>query len=421
MRKTKNIFGEIDLVTIGLYVLLVLFGWINIYSSNYNPESLSSIFDLSTQHGKQLLFIAISFISGFLILIIDWHFFENISMPLYWSIIFLLIIVLFIADEAGGASSWIPIGNYKIQPSEFAKFATALALAKMFSQDKSNSYSFNIQIKNYLIVVIPAILTLLQNDLGTSLVFSAFLIVFYREGLSGNILIAIIATILIAFASLIFNPILLSIILTSGIILFYLYSSKRNKNLKIVLLSIFSVNSIIHIVNFLMSQILLPHQVKRINIFLGKEFEPLGAGYNLLQSKIAIGSGGFLGKGYLNGTQTRFDFVPEQSTDFIFCTIGEEWGFLGSIIFLTIFAIFLIRIILLCEKQKSRFCRVYGYSLAGILFIHLLINLGMTIGLAPVIGIPLPFISYGGSSLVSFTILLFIFLNLNSYRMDILR
>ena len=275
--------------------------------------------------------------------------------------------------------------------------------------------------KSYLIILIPFFLIILQNDLGTALVFLSFILVFYREGLSGNVLIVFLVLFALSLFSLLLNPIILSLIITTIIIFVYFFTSNRVRSFKISGVVTIISNVVIYSTDYIFNNLLSPHQIERVNVILGKEFDPLGSGYNLIQSKIAIGSGGLFGKGFLNGTQTRFDFVPEQSTDFIFCTVGEEWGFLGSLFFLGIFGGLLLRIIYLAEKQKSQFCRVYGYSVACILFIHLLINLGMTIGLDPTIGIPLPFMSYGGSSLLSFTILLFIFLNLNSYRMNILR
>ena len=421
MRKTIEIFGKIDGITILLYLFLVFFGWVNIYASMYNDDITTSVFDLSTKYGKQLLFIGISLFAAFVILIIDWRFFDTLSFVLYGITIISLIAVLFFAKETGGANSWFKIGNFKIQPSEFAKFTTSLALAKMFSLNKQNLYSFRSMIRNYTIILIPFFLIILQNDMGTALVFTSFILVFYREGLSGNVLIFLLVIVALVLFSLLIYPWIVAVFFTSLIFIIYYFSSNRVRSLKVSSIVAIISNGIIFSTGYLYNHLLSPHQIERINILIGKDFDPQNAGYNLIQSKIAIGSGGFFGKGFLHGTQTRFDFVPEQSTDFIFCTIGEEWGFLGSFVFLLVFTTLLLRIIFLAEKQKSQFCRVYGYSVACILFIHLMINISMTIGLAPIIGIPLPFMSYGGSSLVSFTILIFIFLNLNSYRMDILR
>jgi rod shape determining protein RodA len=420
MRVAKNIFANIDNVSILLYVMLMLFGWANIYASQYNEDTIM-ILDFSTRYGKQLLFISIASIVAFLILIIDWKFFYSLSYLFYIIIILLLIGVLFKGDMTGGAASWYELGSFKFQPSEFAKFTTGLALAKYYNTLHVKRISLQNKLKTYAIIVLPFLLIILQNDLGTALVYAAFILVLYREGLSGNILIfGIIIAILFLLTLVIEKTILISV-LSAITLIIYLLSRRKKKELLLILGILISCTAFIFSVDYIFNDVLAPHQKKRINILLGKEFDPHGAGYNLIQSKIAIGSGGFSGKGFLNGTQTRFDFVPEQSTDFIFCTIGEEWGFLGSFFFMLLFVGLLLRVLFLAERQRSNFSRIYGYSVATILFMHFVINIGMTIGLLPVIGIPLPFISYGGSSLLGFTILLFIFLNLDSYRLQILR
>lgn len=420
MRKAKNIFDNIDGLSVLLYSILVLFGIINIYASQYNDDSTFMI-DLSSRYGKQIFFSGISFFVGFIILIVDWKFFYSMTYIFYSLITLLLIGVLFQGAITGGASSWFELGSFKFQPSEFAKFCTALALAKYYNNIHSKKISLRDRLKVYAIIIIPFLLIILQNDLGTAIVFSAFILVLYREGLSGNILIfgLIIAT-LFALTLLIEKTILIGII--SIIVLLFIIIYKRSKKNIFVFITILTlITSFVLSVDYIFNNVLAPHQRARVNIYLGIEIDPHGAGYNLIQSKIAIGSGGFFGKGFLNGTQTRFDFVPEQSTDFIFCTIGEEWGFLGSIIFITSFIGLLLRLLFLAERQRSNFSRIYGYSVATILFLHFFINIGMTIGLMPTIGIPLPFVSYGGSSLMGFTVLLFIFLNLDSYRLQILR
>ncbi len=420
MRKAKNIFANIDSISIFIYIALIFFGWTNIYASQYN-EDTTMILDFSTRYGKQLLFIGISSFVAFLILIIDWQFFYSLSYFFYIVIILLLISVLFKGEMTGGASSWFELGSFKIQPSEFAKFTTALALAKYYNALHVKRISLQDKIKTYAIIILPFLLIILQNDLGTALVFSAFVLVLYREGLSGNILIfGILIATLFLLTLLIEKTILIGILSTMAVLV-YLLSRRKTKELLLILGVLISCTAFIFSVEHIFNDVLAPHQKERINILLGKEFDPYGSGYNLIQSKIAIGSGGFNGKGFLSGTQTRFDFVPEQSTDFIFCTIGEEWGFLGSFFFSVLFIGLLARILFLAERQRSNFSRIYGYSVACILFMHFFINIGMTIGLMPVIGIPLPFTSYGGSSLLGFTILLFIFLNLDSYRLQILR
>ena len=420
MRRAKNIFDNIDSVSVLLYALLLLFGIVNIYASQFNDDT-SFALDISSRYGKQILFAGVSAFVAFIIVIIDWKFFYSLTYLFYISVVLLLIGVLFQGAITGGASSWFELGSFKFQPSEFAKFATALAVAKYYNNIHSKKVSLQDKIKTYGIIILPFLLIILQNDLGTAIVYTAFILVLYREGLSGNILIfGLVVGVLFVLALLVDQIQLISIL--GGItILLFLLSRKKKK--EIIALSGILIASVAFIlsVNYIFDNFLAPHHQVRIEILLGKKIEAHGAGYNLIQSKIAIGSGGFAGKGFLNGTQTRFDFVPEQSTDFIFCTIGEEWGFLGSLFFVSVFIGLLLRILFLAERQRSNFSRIYGYSVATILFMHFLINIGMTIGLVPVIGIPLPFISYGGSSLVGFTILLFIFLNLDSYRLQILR
>jgi len=420
MRKAKNIFSNIDNVSVILYIVLILFGWLNIYASQYN-EDHSFILDLSSRYGKQFFFILISSLCAFLILIIDWKFFFSLSYIFYFLIILLLVGVLFIGKITGGATSWYELGGLKFQPSEFAKFATSLALAKYYNNLHSKKIPLKERIKAYSIILLPCILIILQNDLGTALIYSSFILVLYREGLSGNILIFGLIIIIMFILSLLINNILLIALLSIISILLIIISRRKKKETLIILSALGLATLFITSVDYIFNKVLDDHHRKRIQIVLGQEFDPHGAGYNLIQSKIAIGSGGIIGKGFLNGTQTRFDFVPEQSTDFIFCTIGEEWGFIGSVLFLLIFMSLLLRIIFLAERQRSNFSRIYGYSVAIILFMHLFINIAMTIGLLPIIGIPLPFISYGGSSLLGFTILIFIFINLDSYRLQILR
>ena len=420
MRRAKNIFDNIDSVSVLLYALLVLFGIVNIYASQFNDDT-SFALDISSRYGKQILFAGVSAFVAFVIVIVDWKFFYSLTYLFYISVVLLLIGVLFQGAITGGASSWFELGSFKFQPSEFAKFATALAVAKYYNNIHSQKVLLRDKLKTYGIIILPFLLIILQNDLGTALVYTAFILVLYREGLSGNILIfGLVVGILFVLALLVDQIQLISILGGITILLFLLSRKKKNEIIALSGILIASVTFILS-VNYIFNNFLAPHHQVRIEILLGKKIEAHGAGYNLIQSKIAIGSGGFSGKGFLNGTQTRFDFVPEQSTDFIFCTIGEEWGFLGSLFFVSVFIGLLLRLLFLAERQRSNFSRIYGYSVATILFMHFLINIGMTIGLVPVIGIPLPFISYGGSSLVGFTILLFIFLNLDSYRLQILR
>ena len=420
MRKAKNIFANIDITTIILYLVLVIFGWLNIYASQYNDDTLFAI-DFTSRYGKQFYFIGISLITALIILIIDWKFYYSLSYIVYGLVIISLVAVLIIGGVTNGAMSWFQIGSIKIQPSELAKFATALALARFFNMQHIKNQKTITKLYSYLIILIPCILIILQNDLGTALIFTSFILVLYREGLSINILLFILIVSILCLLSLLINQMILIYIFSFIALTCLLFFRFNKKDVFTILIS--WTLSVIFVLgtNYFVNDVLSAHHSKRINILLGKEFDPYGAGYNLIQSKIAIGSGGGIGKGFLNGTQTRFDFVPEQSTDFIFCTIGEEWGFLGSLVFILLFIGLITRVILLAERQRSSFSRIYGYSVACILFLHFTINIGMTIGLLPTVGIPLPFISYGGSSLLGFTILLFIFLNLDSYRLDILR
>lgn len=433
MRNPRNIFTNIDWVTVLIYVVLIFIGWINIYAAVYNEEH-HSIFDISQRYGKQLLWIGLAIVIGIVILMFEGQFFTTFAMPIYIGVMLLLVGVLIFGADIKGARSWFKIGSFAIQPSEFAKFATALALAKYLSTLNIKIEDFKTKLMATLILGLPGILILLQGDAGSTLVYASFIFVLYREGLSGNILIIGVYTAFLFVISLLlrintfifFNyplkgDILLMIIL--GIITgVAMYLTKKAKKLwSIIILSfVFSVG-LIYSVDYVFDNVLQAHQSKRINVLLGIESDPHGAGYNVNQSLIAIGSGGFAGKGFLKGTQTKFDFVPEQSTDFIFCTVGEEWGFLGSFILVALYVALFLRLIFLAERQRSTFSRIYGYAVASILFFHFLVNIGMAIGLAPVIGIPLPFISYGGSSLWSFTILLFIFVKLDSERMNILR
>ena len=420
MRRAKEIFGNVDWMSVSLYILLIFFGWVNIYASQYNDDQ-TLLFDLSQRYSKQLLFIAVSLFVAFIILIIDWKFFEAFSYILYGGIIILLIILLITGEQTAGATSWFNIGNYKVQPSEFAKFITILALAKYLNTHNIKMQVFVTKLRSFIIILVPMLLIILQNDLGTALVFLSLILLLYREGLSGNILILGLVVGILFIVTLLINKFVFSGILVIISFLLFLFSRRKKKEFLVILAGLAMAISFVFSVSYIFNNMLSPHHVERINILLGREIDPHGAGYNLIQSKIAIGSGGFFGKGFLEGTQTRFDFVPEQSTDFIFCTIGEEWGFFGCLIFIVTFVALLLRMINLAERQRSKFCRVYGYGVASVLFVHFAINIGMTIGLAPVIGIPLPFISYGGSSLIGFTILLFIFLNLDSYRLQILR
>lgn len=420
MRKPKNIFSNIDWLLVILYLMLVLTGWINIYAAVYNSDH-ASIFDATQKYGKQLMWIATSIVLAIIILVTEAKFFSTFSYLIYGAMLLLLLGVLGFGKEIAGSKSWFQIGSFAIQPAEFAKFATSLAIAKLLS-DQQRQMKFH-RFKKIIPIIIfslPALLILLQNDTGSALVYSSFLLVMYREGLSGHILVlGIIVAILFIF-TLLFGKFTIMGIL-AGIALLFSYFMRKSKRALLTIAGILIVASgFIFSVDYAFENILEPHQRTRINVLLGVQNDPHGAGYNVNQSKIAIGSGGFWGKGFLQGTQTKYKFVPEQSTDFIFCTIGEEWGFLGSGLVIIMFLGLLTRIVFVAERQRSSFARIYGYGVACILFFHFSINIAMTIGLAPVIGIPLPFISYGGSSLWAFTTLLFIFIKQDSVRLEIL-
>lgn len=421
MRQQRSIFDGIDWVLVLLYLMLVFMGWLNIYAAVFNEEH-QSIFDTTQRYGKQMIFIGFSIFVALVILLIDGKFYRTFAIPIYAVNMLLLVVVLITAKEVAGARSWIDIGPLKLQPAEFAKSATALALAAFLGDINTRFSDFRTKVITGVILAIPAALILLQNDTGSMLVFGAFALVLYREGLSGNILLLGLGFVVLFIFSLLFSPLTMLIILGSIGLLAFLFQRRKTWKLGMGIGGLLVVlMGFVYSVDYIFNEVLEPHQQIRIDVLLGKKDDPKGAGYNVNQSKIAIGSGGFAGKGFLKGTQTKYDFVPEQTTDFIFCTVGEEWGFLGTFTVIALFAALILRILYIAERQRSSFTRVYGYCVASIFFFHFLINIGMTIGLMPVIGIPLPFFSYGGSSLLGFTILLFVFIKLDGYRLQQLR
>ncbi len=419
MRKRENIIANTDWLTVFLYLGLVIFGWFTIYSASFdNPDT--SMFDLSERFGKQFLWIGLALLLAFIIMIIDAKFFSAFAFWIYAFIIVLLIGVLLFGKTVAGSRSWFQIGSFAIQPAEFAKFATALALAKYLSRLNLNMNLLKTKLRAVAIIMIPSALILLQNDTGSALVYFAFILVLYREGLSGAFIVLGLVVAILFVLTLLYGKIYMIIGLAVFAALVVLFSKKMRKKYKLVvgtfLLSVLFVFS----VNYAFEEVLQTHQRNRIKILLGMMHDPKGVGYNVNQSKIAIGSGGLTGKGFKQGKLTRYHFVPEQSTDFIFCTVGEERGFVGSVVLLALFVTLLVRIVLLAERQRSDFSRIYGYGVASILFFHFMVNVGMTIGLMPVVGIPLPFFSYGGSSLWAFTILLFIFIKQDANRRNVL-
>ncbi len=419
MNNQRSLFFNVDWFIILTYLILCVIGWFNIHAAVYDPEN-PSILDLDTNYGKQLIFIVSAVIIGFAILLLDGKFFTAFSPVFYGITLILLVLVLIIGRNVGGNQAWIPIGSFRLQPSEFAKFATCLLLARYLSSSTTKVQDLRTQMVAAFIILIPTALILLQPDAGSALTFSSLIFVLYREGLSGYFLIIEGLSIVLFILTVLYNKfyVLAGVILLAGSLIYFFRRSKK----VITVMGFGVLFSIVFIfsVDFAYNSILKPHQKNRIDVILGKVNDPRGVGYNLNQSKIAIGSGGMWGKGYLQGTQTKYNFVPEQSTDFIFCTVGEEWGFAGCFVVICLYLFLLLRIITIAERQRSPFSRIYGYGVASILFFHFFINIGMTIGLIPVIGIPLPFLSYGGSSLWSFTILLFILLKLDSNRMGII-
>lgn len=415
--QSNRFFFNVDWITILIYVALCAIGWVNIYSAVYGPEKADEFFRFSSTYGKQLIFILLGLVLGLSILLFDAKFFSVFAPIVYGATLVLLLLVLLIGNEVGGNKAWIAIGSFKLQPAEFAKFGTALLLARYIGNFNPKLNDIKSIFTAGLIVGAPLLLILLQPDAGSALVFLSFLFPLYREGLSGYFLLVLLGLIVLFIAAFLVSfKILIPLILAAGGLIIYLNKKRRNYIITVVLICLVAIGYLFF-VKTAYNNILKPHQRSRIEVILGLKSDPKGVGYNVIQSKIAIGAGQATGRGFLEGTQTKFEYVPAQSTDFIFSTIGEEWGFVGSLVVIGLFTILLLRIINLAERQRSTFSRVYGYCVASILFFHLFINIGMTIGIVPVIGIPLPFISYGGSSLWSFTVLLFIFLKLDSNRM----
>lgn len=470
MEKNNNILARLDWVTVILWLAMMIMGWLNIYAAVYN-EQHTSIFDMSQRYGKQLIFILAALVLAVFVMVTDnklWFFF---AWFIYGFFILLLVLVLVLGKEINGAKAWFGVGAFSIQPSEFAKFATGLALAS-YLNSKRQSLGTRQMISATAIIIAPILLIAVQPDMGSVVTFFAFFIVLYREGMSiwvfitailavvlflltlilGNLPVATGLLIVAAIAMLVTSGymvtlraaaimavagglafllghyildldivliIVLAVFLAGVVYAWYIY---RLRMFNQAIIYAFLLGGLLYLftVDYAFHEILKPHQQTRINIMLGMETDPYGEGYNLNQSLISIGSGGFAGKGYLNGTQTKFKFVPEQSTDFIFCTVGEEWGFVGSTVVIGLFVWLLLRLMMMAERQRTTFVRAYGYGVFGLFLVHFFVNIGMTIGVMPVIGIPLPFFSYGGSSLWGFTILLFIFLRLDAGRTEYL-
>ena len=420
MAESKPITKNVDWMVVLIYIACLMIGWLNIYAAVYNPEAHTNMFDLSNNAGKQLMWIGTAALLIICILVIDYKFYETFSFVIYAVVIFLLVVVLFAGSNINGSRSWIKLGSFSLQPAEFSKLAVSLAISKYLSDP---AISLNRKLKDYYpimgIIALPAFLILLSNETGSMLVFASFAIVLYREGMPGFIpAIGMIGAALLIITLLFVKWYIAgAIIVIAGLVIWLMpVMTRRRGGLWATIIVAFVMIGIVFGVDFFMNNVLQKHQRGRIMVLLDPDSDPRGIGWNVIQSKIAIGSGGLWGKGFLQGTQTKFDFVPEQSTDFIFCTVGEEHGFGGTTIVVFLFVALISRLVVLAERQRSRFARVYGYCVAGIIFFHFLVNVGMTIGLMPVIGIPLPFFSYGGSSLWSFSVLLFIFLKISAQR-----
>lgn len=473
MKRSINLWNGIDKISILLFLVLVIMGWFNIYAAVYNEEH-REILDFSQRYGKQFIWIIAALVIAVFVVIIDNRFYFFFSWFIYGALMLLLILVLIFGNVIYGARSWFELGGFGLQPSEFAKFATALALAGYLNTKGQDLTKLKVIIPAAAIIIFPIILIALQPDMGSSVVYFALFIVLFREGMSPYIFVSGLLIVILFFLTLLMSSfyltisligisillvwfttrkwkllimvttifilvtgliylldqyafkglgnemvIFVSVILSGVVYAFYFYNKKT---ISVLIIYLFLVGSILFVnsVDYAFNNLLKPHQKERVDIVLGLKSDLHGTGYNVNQSLISIGSGGFAGKGYLQGTQTKFKFVPKQSSDFIFCTVGEEWGFLGSFVVIGIYLFLLLRLIFLAERQRSVFSRIYGYGVVSILFTHFFVNIGMAVGLVPVIGIPLPFFSYGGSSLWGFTILLFVFLRLDASRTEYL-
>ena len=418
MRKIKNNFFSNDLIITGIYFFLLLISFISIFSSQNSGDY--NFFTFQNESFKQLLWMGICIVLFFAVSILEYRFIFNLAVPLYITSIILLVLVLFVGQEVNNHSSWFNFFGFKFQPSEFSKFSTALFLAKVFDSYSIDLRKFKDIILTSLVFLLPSSIILMQGDAGTALVYFAFFLVFLREGLSLNFLILAVSFIFIFILGLVLDSYILYIVITT---VFLVVIGLSINDFKKIINSIVFFTLAVLVVNgqdFVLNNVLSPKQKQRVETLINPSSDPLGSGWNITQSKIAIGSGGFFGKGFLRGTQTGLNFVPIQSTDFIFSVIGEEFGYLGSMVFVILYLIFLYRILILSEYQKDKFARVFGYSTFSIFLFHFTVNVSMTLGLFPVIGIPLSFISYGGSSLLSFSLLLFIFLKLDSVKPSIL-
>lgn len=417
--RNQSVTNNLDWISVVIYLVLVLLGWLNIYSSSLSSiEGETSIFDFSQIYGKQFLFILFSIPIIFIVLSVDAKFYEKYSSIIFAVSLLSLVGLFAFGKTIAGQRCWYGIGSFTLQPSEFAKAATSLALAKYLSDVQVNLKDFNRQVQALLILALPVLLILPQPDPGSALIYSAFILVLYREGLPSWYLWTGFIAIVLFVMALILKPLVIIGIALTIIVFIYYRSRIINRNWILSAIIFVGISGFVFSVDYVFENVFKQHHRDRFNILLGKEVDMKGVGYNTNQSEIAIGSGGWFGKGYLEGTQTKGGFVPEQHTDYIFTTVGEEWGFLGSLFVIALFVVLIIRIIYLAERQKTKFSRVYGYCVAGILFIHFFVNIAMVVGVFPTIGVPLPFFSYGGSGLWGFTILLFIFLKMDANKVN---
>ena len=417
--KNQSVSSNLDWISVIIYILLLVLGWLNIYSSSLSTTSEdATLFDISQIYGKQLMFIIFTIPLIFLVLAVDGKFYEKYSSIIFTIALLLLAGLFLFGKTIAGQRCWYAIGTFTIQPSEFAKAATALALAKYLSDVQVNLKDINRQIEVLIIIALPVFLILPQPDPGSALIYTIFIIVLYREGLPSWYIWVGFISIFLFVLTLTIEPEYVILLCFSIIAFIYVKSRKINRNIIASALILILATGFILSVNYVFENVFKQHHRDRFNILLGKEVDLKGIGYNTNQSEIAIGSGGWFGKGFLEGTQTKGGFVPEQHTDYIFTTVGEEWGFFGSLIVVALFVGLILRTIYLSERQKTKFSRVYGYCVAGILFIHFFVNVSMVLGIFPTIGVPLPFFSYGGSGLWGFTILLFIFLKMDANKVN---
>ena len=415
--KNQSVGNRIDYISILLYIVLVIMGWMTIYSASL-PIEETSIFDISQIYGRQMLFIGLTIPLIFIILYTDAKIFERLSFVFYGLGIILLLGLFVFGVTKKGQTNWYQFGGFGFQPSEFVKTATALLLAKYLSYSQINLKYTKHQIIGLAIVFIPVALILMQPDAGSAMIFISLIFVLNREGLPSWYFFSGIIAIALFFLSLVIQPIYLIGIIFVIMVIHYIFNRKISRNPIVYGLLYLVMAGFAFSVSYVYESVLEPHQKDRINVLIGDDVDMKREGYNLNQSMIAIGSGGLIGKGYLEGTQTKGGFVPEQHTDYIFTTVGEEWGFIGSITVILLFVALFLRIIYLAENQKTKFSRVYGYCVASYLFTHFFVNIAMLIKLFPTIGVPLPFFSYGGSSLWAFTILLFIFIKLDANKVN---